>query len=196
VGAIFSGLAMICALVIPLRPALRLETYITSEHFDKLGKLLLFMSLLMTYAYANEFFIAWYAGDPIERASLYYRAFGSYRPLFWIMAACNSFFPLLLFSRRVRCNQRMLFPISVLILVGMYLERFIITSVSLTHDFAPYMWRLYTPTMYEYGILAGSFGFFFFWFLLFVKFLPVVPIFEIKELCRSGLAAGRQEAAR
>jgi hypothetical protein len=50
--------------------------------------------------------------------------------------------------------------------------------------------------MYEYGILAGSFGFFFFWFLLFVKFLPVVPIFEIKELCRSGLAAGRQEAAR
>jgi molybdopterin-containing oxidoreductase family membrane subunit len=196
VGAIFSGLAMICALAIPLRPALKLETYITSEHFDKLGKLLLFMSLLMTYAYANEFFIAWYAGDPVERASLYYRAFGSYRALFWIMAACNSFIPLLLFSKSVRCNGKLLFTISVFVLAGMYLERFIITPVSLTHDFVPYVWHLYSPTIYEYGILAGSFGFFFFWFLLFVRFLPVVPIFEIKELRRSGLVGGSQEASR
>src|SRR5262249_34887832 len=78
-GAIFSGLAMVCTLVIPLRRAFRLEKYITLDHFDKLAQLLLFMSLILTYAYAAEFFIAWYSADPFERAAFYYRVFGSYR---------------------------------------------------------------------------------------------------------------------
>src|ERR1019366_2774184 len=110
-GAIFSGLAMVCTLVIPLRRVFKLESYITLNHFDNIAKLLLFMSLIVTYAYAVEFFIAWYSGDPIERASFYYRAFGSYRVLFWIMASCNSFVPLLLFFKKVRCNLKTLFPI-------------------------------------------------------------------------------------
>jgi len=194
-GAIFSGLGMVCTLVIPLRRAFLLERYITLDHFDKLARLLLFMGLIVTYAYAAEYFMAWYSGDPIERASFHYRAFGSYRVLFWIMTACNSFVPLLLFWKKVRCNVKLLFPISLLVNVGMYLERFIIIPVSLTRDFNPYIWRTYSPTIYEYGVLAGSFGFFFFWFLLFIKLVPAVPIFEVKELSRAGLAGGRQEAA-
>jgi len=194
-GAIFSGLAMVCTLVIPLRRVFKLESYITLNHFDNIAKLLLFMSLIVTYAYAVEFFIAWYSGDPIERASFYYRAFGSYRVLFWIMASCNSFLPLLLFFKKVRCNLKTLFAISLLINVGMYLERFIIIPVSLTHEFDPYAWHLYKPTIYEYGILAGSFGFFFFFFLLFIKCVPVVPIFEMKELFHSHAHEEREEAA-
>ncbi|MBI3895739.1 MAG: polysulfide reductase NrfD [Acidobacteria bacterium] len=193
-GAIFSGLAMVCTLVIPLRRAFKLEAYITLDHFNQLAKMLLFMSFIVTYAYAVEFFIAWYTGDPIERASFYYRAFGSYTVLFWIMIACNSILPLLLLSKKMRCNMKVLFSISLLINVGMYLERFMIIPVSLAHDFNPYIWHLYKPTIYEYGVLAGSFGFFSFWFLLFIKFLPAIPIFEVKELLHSH-SAGKLEAA-
>jgi molybdopterin-containing oxidoreductase family membrane subunit len=181
-GAIFSGLAMISILVILLRHANRLETYITPEHFDKLGQLLLLMSLIMSYVYAVEFFMAWYSEDPIERASLYYRAFGAYRGLFWTMIVCNSLAPLLLFFSRLRRDTKWQFGISTLILLGMYLERIMIVPVSLTHEFDPYMWGAYRPTIYEYGILAGSFGFFSFCFLLFTRLVPSVPMYEVREL--------------
>ena len=180
-GAIFSGLAMVCTLLIPLRRAFRLEKYITLNHFNQLSKLLLFTSLIVSYAYVMEFFMAWYSGNPIERDSYYYRAFGDYQTLFWIMTVCNCIAPLVLFFRKMRHNLKVLFSLSLLINVGMYLERFIIIPVSLTRDYNPNVWGLYIPTIYEMGILAGSFGFFFFFFLLFIKFLPTVPIFEIKE---------------
>ena len=191
-GAIFSGLAMLTTLIILMRWALHLKAYITEEHFDKLARLLLCMSLIMTYVYIAESFDTWRGGDPIDRASQYYRAFGSYRLLFWIMAACNCLGPLVLFSKKIRANLKILFSISLLINVGMYLERFLIVPVFLTHDFDPSIWRVYIPTIYEYGVLAASFGFFFFWMLLFIKFLPALPIFEIKELHS---ARRRQEMA-
>lgn len=181
-GAIFSGLAMVLTLVIPLRRAFRLERYITLDHFNQLSKLLLFMSFIISYAYITEFFTAWYSGNPVERSSFYYRAMGPYRMLFWIMTLSNCAIPLLLFSSRVRRNLKSLFVISLLANVGMYLERFIIIPVSLTHDYDPYIWNLYHPTKYELAILAGSFGFFLTWFLLFIKFVPTLPIYEIKEL--------------
>jgi molybdopterin-containing oxidoreductase family membrane subunit len=180
-GAIFSGLAMLMVLMVLLRRPLRLESYITGLHFDKLGQLLLCMSLVMSYFYATEFFLTLHSGDEIERASLHYRAFGPYGALFWIMMVSNCVAPLALFWRGVRGSPGLVLPISLLILLGMYLERFIIVPVSLTRDYNPYAWHLYSPTIYEYGILAASFGFFFFWFLLFVRFLPVVPMYEVKE---------------
>ena len=195
VGAIFSGLAMISILVTLLRRANRLQRYITPQHFDKLGQLLLLMSLLMSYVYAVEFFIGWYSGDPIERASLYYRAFGAYGLLFWTMIVCNSIIPLLLFSGRLRCNLKLQFCVSALIILGMYLERIIIIPVSLTHEFAPYLWGPYRPTLYEYGILAGSFGFFFFCFLLFTKLVPTVPMYEVRELMHARPAAAEEGVA-
>ncbi|HWP84249.1 MAG TPA: NrfD/PsrC family molybdoenzyme membrane anchor subunit [Terriglobia bacterium] len=195
-GAIFSGLAMITLLVILLRRAYRLERYITPEHFDKLGQLLLLMSLIMSYVYAVEFFLGWYGGDPVERASLYYRAFGAYRELFWTMLVCNSVAPLLLFSGRLRRNPRVQFCLAVLILTGMYLERILIVPVSLTHEYAPYVWGLYRPTIYEYGILAASFGFFFFCFLVFIKLVPAIPMYEVRELAHAQPPQAAAEVAR
>ncbi len=181
-GAIFSGIAMLCVLVILIRGALKLERYILVDHFDKLARLLLCMSLILSYVYVTETFITWYSGDPIEIESLRYRAFGDYTVLFWTMIGCNSVFPLLLFFRKVRRNLKSIFVIAFLAVVGMYLERFLIVPVSLVHGFDPSLWRVYKPTFYEYGLLAASFGFFSFLYLLFIKFIPAVPIYEVKEL--------------
>jgi molybdopterin-containing oxidoreductase family membrane subunit len=195
-GAIFSGLAVISMLVIVIRHAFALQRYITLEHFDKLGQLLLLMSLIMSYVYAVEFFIAWYSADPVERASLYYRAFGSYRLLFWTMIAFNSVAPLLFFSRKLRRSLPTQFCVSAFIIAGMYLERIVIIPVSLTHEYAPYMWAPYEPTIYEYGILAGSFGFFCFFFLVLARLVPSIPIFEVRELASEERILPAEEAFR
>jgi molybdopterin-containing oxidoreductase family membrane subunit len=196
-GAIFSGLALLCNLLITLRWAFRLDRYITLEHNDKLGRLLVLMSLLMSFCYASEFFSVWYAGEPIELASFHYRAFGDYAPLFWLMLACNCLFPLLLSRGGLRRNNAVLFVVAALINVGMYLERLIIVGVSLTRDFDPYTWRVYHPTIYEWGILAASIGLFTFLLLLFLRFCPAVPMYEVKEVFHheaAHLESGAREA--
>ncbi|HEX9635945.1 MAG TPA: NrfD/PsrC family molybdoenzyme membrane anchor subunit [Acidobacteriota bacterium] len=181
-GAILSGLAMVLTLSIPLRRLLRLEAYITMRHFENLAKLILLTSLIVGYAYVVEAHLAWGSGDRIERDSFGLRFHGSWEsPLFWLMVACNAVIPLLFFARRVRTHLPSLFGIALLINVGMYLERLVIISGSLSHDFLPAVWRGYHPTWVEASITLGSFGWFLMWFVLFVRQAPPLPIAELKE---------------
>ena len=180
-GAIFSGLAMVLTLLIPLRKIFGLESYITPYHFDNLGKMIICTSLILTYSYASEFFIAWYSNNPFEQAAFWYRATGDYAALFWLMLACNCAIPLLLCRRTIRTHTVWLFIISLLINIGMWLERFVIIVTSLAHEFDPAAWGLYQPSWVEVGITVGSFAWFFLFFLFFVKFLPVVSLSEVKE---------------
>jgi molybdopterin-containing oxidoreductase family membrane subunit len=116
--------------------------------------------------------------------SFRYRAFGDYRYFTWTMFFCNSLVPLTLFAQRLRRNTAVLLAVSLLVNVGMWLERFVIIVTSLAHDFDPYVWgsaTVYAPTYVEVGISLGSFGLFFMLYLIFLKTLPVLSITEIKE---------------
>jgi molybdopterin-containing oxidoreductase family membrane subunit len=180
-GAIFSGTAMVITLVIPLRKAMHLHEYITDDHFESIAKILLFTSLIVSYAYIVEFGMASYGENIFEMEAFRYRALGEFRYLTWAMIFCNSLVPLTLFARRLRRNTAYLLVVSLLVNVGMWLERFVIIVTSLAHDFDPYVWGTYRPTYVEVGISLGSFGLFFMLYLLFVKNLPVLSITEIKE---------------
>ena len=150
-GAIFSGLAMVLTLLIPLRRIFGLEAYITDYHFDNLGKMIILTSLILSYSYASEFFIAWYSANPYERSIFWYRAVGDYAPLFWLMLTCNCAVPLLLCRKSIRTSTRWLFGIALLVNVGMWLERFVIIVSSLSHEFDPAAWGLYQPSWVEVG---------------------------------------------
>ena len=180
-GAIFSGTAMVITLVVPLRKAMNLHEYITDDHFESIAKIMLFTSLIVSYAYIVEFGLAWYGGNVFETGAFRYRALGDFRYLTWAMIFCNSLVPLSLFVKRLRRNTTCLLVVSLLVNVGMWLERFVIIVASLAHDYDPYVWGTYSPTYVEVGISLGSFGMFFTLYLLFVKNLPVLSITEIKE---------------
>ena len=181
-GAIFSGVAMMITLLAPMRTLLGLERYMQIRHFDNLGKLLLVLSLVMTYAYGMEFFVAWYSGNPFEQGAYWARLTGPYAPLTWTMLACNSAVPLVLIARRVRTYLPALFAVAILVNVGMWLERYVIVVSSLAREFDPANWTgLYAPTWVEWAITAGSFALFGLLFLLFVKLFPPIAMHEIKE---------------
>ena len=180
-GAILSGTAMVITLVVPLRKAMNLHEYITDDHFESIAKILLFTSLIVSYAYIVEFGLAWYGGNVFEMEAFRYRALGDFRYLTWAMIFCNSLVPLTLFAKRLRRNTTCLLVVSLLVNVGMWLERFVIIVTSLAHDYDPYVWGTYSPSYVEVGISLGSFGMFFMLYLLFVKNLPVLSITEIKE---------------
>jgi molybdopterin-containing oxidoreductase family membrane subunit len=186
-GAIHSGLAMVLTLMIPMRTIFRYEAFITKDILDNIAKTIVFTGLIVGYAYAIEYFLAWYSHNIVEQESFRWRAAGEYSLAFWIMVICNSVVPLLFFVRKVRRSIPWLFGISILINIGMWFERFVIIIGGVAHDFMPNAWGTYAPTIIEYGVLVGSFSLFFFFFLLFVKHMPSVSMTEMKESVHKGV---------
>ncbi len=181
-GAIFSGLGLVISLAVPIRKLFHLEDYITLDNFEGMAKLIIFTSMIVTYAYAAEFLLAWYSGNPAEWGQFKYRATGDYALFYWIMVFCNSVVPILLWFKGVRRNIKALFVISIFINIGMWFERFNIIVISLSHGFEPGAWGIYKPSWVEMGITVGSFAWFFMFFLIFIKTLPAISIAEMKEI--------------
>jgi molybdopterin-containing oxidoreductase family membrane subunit len=181
-GAIFSGMAMVITLTIPLRKVFKLEAYLTTKHYDAMAKLVMLTGLIVLYAYLTEFFMAWYGGEEIERTSFWQRLFGPMWWATWTMLTCNGFVPMMLWFKRVRHSIPALFVISIFINIGMWFERYVIIVVSQTTEYMPFAWGPYRPSVVEMSILLGSFGWFGFWFLLFCRLLPPVAIAELKEV--------------
>ena len=194
-GAIFSGVGMVISLAVPLRKAFGLEAYLTTKHFDAMAKLCLLTSMIVLYAYLSEFFMAWYSGEPPERQAFWNRLFGHYWWATWIMLTCNGFVPIMLWFKRFRRSIPALFVISIFINIGMWFERYVIVVTSLAHEYEPFAWGVYRPSLVEMGILVGSFAWFGFWFLLFTRLLPPVAIAELKEVLITPMRADRTAEA-
>jgi Ni/Fe-hydrogenase subunit HybB-like protein len=184
-GAIFSGFGMVLSLAIPMRAWLGLQDFITIRHLDNCAKLMLVTGLIVAYGYLAEAYMGWFSGDVYESYVNLNRMTGRYAPAYWIMITCNVAVPQFLWFRRVRRNVPLLFVLSILVNVGMWLERFVIVITSLHRDFLPTSWGMYYPTFWDLATLAGSLGLFFCLYFLFCRFLPVISIFEMRELVHS-----------
>jgi molybdopterin-containing oxidoreductase family membrane subunit len=181
-GAVFSGFALVMTLMLIARKVYGLEHLVTAKHLDNMNKVMLFMGLVVGYAYGVEFFTAWYSGNLYDWFAAKNRAFGPYAWAYWIMVGCNALVPQLFWSRRLRHSVPVMFVVSILINVGMWFERFVIIVTSLHRDFLPSSWGHFTPTFWDFATMIGSFGIFFTLFFLFLRFVPMVAIAEVKTL--------------
>jgi Ni/Fe-hydrogenase subunit HybB-like protein len=182
-GAIYSGFAMVLTLAIPLRAVYDLHDFVTDRHLNNMAKVMLASGLVVAYGYVVEAFTAWYSGHDIERFMLINRAFtGPYAVWFWVLIACNIVIPQLLWFRRVRGSALALFLLSLIINVGMWLERFIIVVSSLNRDYLPSAWDDYSPTIWDWATYIGTLGLFVTLLFLFIRLLPMISIFEMREL--------------
>ncbi len=187
-GAIFSGLAMVITLLVPVRKAFGLERYLTPSHFDNMGKLILLTSSIVGYSYGMEFFSAWYSANPYEQGSFWHRGFGYHWTSTWIMIICNVVAPLPLWVKKLRESASVMWVISIFINVGMWFERYVIITTGLSHEYDPAAWGYYVPSVVELTILAASFALFLTMFLIFLRLFPVIAIQEVKELHYHALA--------
>jgi len=181
-GAIFSGFAMVLSLMVICRWAFRLEHIVTLRHFDYMAKIMLVTGTMVGYAYATEFFTAWYSGNPYELYAFLNRALGPYAWAYWIMVSCNVISPQVFWFKKARTSIPILFTLSIIINIGMWFERFVIIVTSLHRDFLPSSWGYFSPTIWDISCLLGSFGLFFTMFCLFVRFLPMVATAEVKTV--------------
>lgn len=186
IGAIFSGFAMVVTLMVIARDVFNMKDYITLNHMEAMCKIIMCTGMLVGLAYATEFFIAWYSGNPFEQYAFINRAIGPYAWAYWTMIICNSVIPQVFWIRKYRRNIALMFVVSVFVNIGMWFERFVIVVTSLHRDFLPASWAYYTPTWADWAITLGSFGLFFTLFLLFCRLLPIVAISEVKNVMKTG----------
>lgn len=181
-GAIYSGFAMVLTLCIPIRSIYQMKDFITAKHLDNMAKVMLATGLIVAYGYFMEIFIAWYSGNKYETFMVWNRFHGPYAPFYWALLSCNVFIPQLLWFPKLRANVFFLFVMSIIINIGMWLERFIIIVVSLHRDFVPSSWGMYWPTVWDWSTFIGTIGLFLTLIFLFVRVLPMISIFEMRTL--------------
>jgi Ni/Fe-hydrogenase subunit HybB-like protein len=187
VGAIFSGFAMVMTLMVLIRKIYKLTDYVTDNHMDAIARILIFISLIMTTAYVTELFISWYSGNKYDMFTMFRnRVTGDYTLQFWGMIVCNSIIPQLFWFRKVRRNWVGLLSVSLVINIGMWLERYNIVITSLSKDFLPSNWVSYSPTIIDIGIFVGTLGLFGTGVLLFMRFIPMMAISELKSVAHIG----------
>jgi molybdopterin-containing oxidoreductase family membrane subunit len=181
-GAIFAGFAMVMIIAIPLRKYYGLEDFVTMRHFDYMGRITLATGLVVGYGYMVETFMAFYGGNKYEIALMMNRFGGPYAPLYWMLIFCNIIAIQLLWFQRIRSSLGWLFFISIIVSIGMWLERFIIIPVSLSRDFLPSSWGMYYPTFWDWSTFIGTLGLFTTLLFLFIRLLPMISIFEVRTL--------------
>jgi molybdopterin-containing oxidoreductase family membrane subunit len=181
-GAVFGGFGMVLTFGLPLRSIYGLKDFITEKHLDWMGKLLLATSWIVFYGYMLEVFYGWYGGSVYEMALVNNRLFGPYRWFYYALIFCNGIWPQSLWVPWCRKNVMWLWVGSIIVGIGMWLERFIIIPVSLATDFLPSSWAYYHPSAWDWMLFLGTMGFFTFLLFLFIKFLPMINIFEMRDL--------------
>jgi molybdopterin-containing oxidoreductase family membrane subunit len=191
-GAIFSGIAALIIAMAVLRRFLHLERYLLPLHFENLGKLLLVMALLWGYFVFNERLVTYYGNKTAEMQVFWQTQRNAFAPLFWTMVVCNFAVPLVLMGiRRFRTITGTVVA-SIGVVVGMWLERFLIIVPSLGHKYLPYSFGTYRPQPVEIVIALATFAAM---ALLFVLFAKVVPILSIWELKAGGAPGGHTGGA-
>jgi molybdopterin-containing oxidoreductase family membrane subunit len=191
-GAIYSGFAMVLILAIPLRSIYGLQDFVTRRHLNNCAKLLLASGLILSYGYFIEGTMAVYTQGKYELGVQHNRWAGSAHWVYWFVILLNVVIPQALWSSRVRNSTWPLFLVSLGVLIGMWIERWVIVIGSLQRDYPPSMWGLFQATFWDYAFLFGSVGLFFFLFALFLRFLPMCSISELRDLLpkRQGGRAG------
>jgi molybdopterin-containing oxidoreductase family membrane subunit len=181
-GAVISGTALVIILTILVRWGYSLQDIITEYHLNALGKVMLVGSVMLSYAYLWEAWGMVYSSDVAERIEFHDRMFGFTATVFWIEKGLNSIIPQLLWFPYVRRSPILLLVISTGIIVGMWMERYVLTIASLMRNHIPSWWFEFHPTFWDWSTLFGTVGLFMTLFFLFLRFLPIVSMSEVREI--------------
>jgi molybdopterin-containing oxidoreductase family membrane subunit len=179
-GAIFSGIAGLIIAMAALRKFLHLEDYLHPVHFQNLAKLLLMMSLLWGYFVFAERLTVWYGNEPSEMEVFWVTQRGSFAPLYWTMVVCNFVLPVTILSLKKLRTIAGCVIASCGVLVGMWLERFLIVVPSLSHKYLTYSWGHYRPRPVELIITTATFAAMILLYTLFAKLVPIISVWELK----------------
>lgn len=180
-GAIYSGIATIIIVAAILRRVYRLEDYLQPIHFNNLGLLLLTMTLLWFYFTFAEYLTTLYGGGTHELAVFWLKINGKYSLMFWLMVLCCFVIPFPILAMKKTRTILGTSIASISVLIGMWLERYLIIIPTLSEPRLPYDRGAYMPSWVEWSMMAGLCAGFTLAIVLFSKFFPAISIWEMEK---------------
>ncbi len=147
-----------------------------------MGKVMLATGLMVGYGYMLELFLAWFCGNQYEWFMMKNRILGPYWYSYWTLIACNIVMVQTLWFKKVRSTPALLFIVSIVVNIGMWLERYEIVVTSLHRDFLPSSWDMYAGTVWDWTLFIGTLGFFLALMFIFIRLLPMISMFEVRGL--------------
>jgi len=173
VSTYHSALAMVAILMVLMRRQLRLEDYIGEQQFHDLGKLIFAFAVFWMYVNWSQYVVIWYGLLPHEQEFFVQRFHAPFALIVEIMVSCVFVFPFLsLLPRAPKKVPGVLAGVSAVVVLGHWLERFLITYPSVWNREAHPGLPLGLP---EIGIALGFAGLFFGSVGWFLSTFPVLP---------------------
>ncbi|HEY7064807.1 MAG TPA: NrfD/PsrC family molybdoenzyme membrane anchor subunit [Chloroflexota bacterium] len=199
IGAVHSGVAGVVTTMIVLRRVLHLEDYITLQHLDTIGRLQLVVWFGYVFFWLMDLYFGLFARDAVEVSIWQLRlTMPPTNVLFFIQVLTAIVLPLPFWlMRRFRRNVAVMFWLSILVNVGMFLERYylVVTPVSFKQPFTFTWVATYVPQPVEWIITAAAVALVCFGLLTFAKVLPIIPLWDVKEgqVLGTDVRVGRRE---
>jgi molybdopterin-containing oxidoreductase family membrane subunit len=185
-GAFVAGSAAVVIVMYFVRSNYKLDKYLTTYHFDMMGRLIVLVSLVYLYFNINEFLVPAYKLKTADAIHLHEIFVGDYALMFWSVQILGLVLPIILLLIRFFRKPLPLLIISFVILVAAWFKRYIIvvpTQVNpfLPKQYEPHEWMVYHPTIIESAITMGTILLAVIIITLLVKLFPVIPIWEMAE---------------
>ena len=184
IGAVHSGVSAVVTLMILMRKLYRLENFIWEEHIDAVARLLIVVATAWLFFFWLDLVFALWLKEEQEMTVWHLRLFEP--PWSWLFLVFIVFsyiipVPLWMF-RRVRRSFTWMLWTSLMVNVGMFLERLIIIVPALMRK-GPWVFTYdtYRPSAVEVTLIVGSIALVALLLMLFSKFFPLIPIWEEKE---------------
>lgn len=185
-GAFMAGAAVIIFAMYIIRKQLKLNVYITEMHFDKMGRLLVLLSLVYLYFNINEYLGPAFKMVGVEGEHITELFTGKYAPMYWFVQLGGLILPIILLVFNRMRKPLPIFIISMFVILGAWFKRFLIVIPSLQHPYLPIQgvdesYLHYNPTWEEWAITLASFASLLLIITVLIKLFPVIPVQE-KEL--------------
>ena len=184
-GAFMAGAAVIIVAMYLIRIHLKLKDYITEMHFEKMGRLLVLLSLVYLYFNINEYLGPAFKMVGVEGEHITELFTGKYAPMYWFVQIGGLILPIVLLIFKPFRKPLPIFIISILVVLGAWFKRFLIVIPSLQHPYLPIQnvdesYLHYNPTWEEWAITMSSFAWFLLIITVLIKLFPVIPILKEK----------------
>ncbi|MEP0132118.1 MAG: NrfD/PsrC family molybdoenzyme membrane anchor subunit [Eudoraea sp.] len=185
-GAFMAGAAVIIIAMYFIRKHLKLSKYITLSHFDRMGKLLVLLSLVYLYFNINEYLGPAFKMVGVEGEHITELFVGKYAPMYWFVQLGGLVLPIILLFFKPFRKPLPILIIAIFVVLGAWLKRFLIVIPSLQHPYLPIQgvdesYLHYNPTWEEWAITFSSFAWLLLIITVLIKLFPVIPIKKYKQ---------------
>ena len=182
-GAFLVGAGGVLIAMYVFRTHYKLEKYITDDHFDKMGKVVVLLALVYLYFNINEFLVPAFKMKKAEEEHLMGLFTGEFSAVFWFAISASMLIPILILIFKKGRQPKLAFFAGILVVVGSWFKRFLIVTPTLLHPFLPMHdvpknYMHYFPTWEEWAIAGGSLAGALLVITFFARIFPIIPIHE------------------